>query len=86
MSKSRGEEKGDGPVNQDNRPVQIVNTSDNDKTIGVLIKVMSSLFTGLMKQQAKTTEVLTQILTFMQSESRDNFLINNARSIAKSKY
>ena len=86
MSKSRGEEKGDGPVNQDNRPVQIVNTSDNDKTIGVLIKVMSSLFSGLMKQQAKTTEVLTQILTFMQSESRDNFLINNARSIAKSKY
>ena len=84
--KSHGDEKGDGPVNQDNRPIQVVNTNSDEKAIGTLIKVMSSLLSGVIKQQAKNTEVLTEILSFMQKESRDNFLMSNARAIAKSKY
>ena len=79
-------EKGDGPVNQDSSSKPIPSAGFEEKMISAIVKAMGQMFSGVMQQQAKTTEVLTNILSFLQSETRDNFLINNARMIAKSKY
>ena len=79
-------EKGDGPVNQDSSSKPIPSAGFEEKMISAIVKTMGQMFSGVMQQQAKTTEVLTNILSFLQSETRDNFLINNARMIAKSKY
>ena len=79
-------EKGDGPVNQDSSSKPVPSAGFEEKMISAIVKTMGQMFSGVMQQQAKTTEVLTNILSFLQSETRDNFLINNARMIAKSKY